>query len=264
MEAGFRTPLLDMFRRGEVSREIKMLAARGALAPRAHEQVMLLVELVADPEPEIRLVAEETIAAIPRQALEGFLARSDASATLREFFAARGIQSAAIPAADSDEPLIDRNGPEDPQVGPEASGPEAADKQGTLQRLTSMTVAARMKVALKGTREERAILIRDPNRMVSVSVLSSPKVNESELEGFAKMANVSDEVLRIIGHTRAWVKNYGIASALARNPKTPVAVALNLVQRLNERDLKLISLDRNAQEPLKIAVRKRLIKGKKE
>jgi len=260
MEAGFRTPLLDMFRRGEVSREIKMLAARGALAPRAHEQLMLLVELVADPEPEIRLVAEETIAAIPRQALEAFLARSDASATLREFFAARGIQSAAIPAADSDEPLIDRSGPEDPQ----ASGPEAADKQGTLQRLTSMTVAARMKVAMKGTREERAILIRDPNKLVSVSVLSSSKVNENEIEGFAKMANVSDEVLRIIGHTRAWVKNYGIASALARNPKTPVAVALNLVQRLNERDLKLISLDRNAQEPLKIAVRKRLIKGNKE
>jgi hypothetical protein len=264
MEAGFRTPLLDMFRRGEVSREIKLLAARGGLAPRAHEQLMLLVELVADPDQEIRAVTEDTIAAIPPQALAAFLARADTSATLRGFFSARGIQPAAIPADDSEEPLIDRGETDDPQADPEASAPGAADKQGMLQRLTSMTVVARMKVAMKGTREERAILIRDPNKLVSVAVLSSPKVNESEIEGFAKMANVSEEVLRIIGNTRAWVKNYGVVSALARNPKTPVAVALNLVQRLSERDLKLISLDRNAQEPLKLAVRKRLMKGKHE
>ena len=231
MEAGFRTPLLDMFRRGEVSGEIKMLAARGALAPRAHEQLTLLVELAADPEPEVRAVSEETIAAIPRPALEAFLARSDTSSTLRDFFAARGVQAAAIPAPDSDEPLIDRGGATDPPGGAEAADPDAAGIQGTLQRLANMTVAARMKVAMKGTREERAILIRDPNKLVSVSVLSSPKINESEIEGIAKMANVSDQVLRTIGNTRAWVKNYGIASALARNPKTPVAVALNLVQR---------------------------------
>ena len=259
MEAGFRTPLLDMFRRGEVSREIKMLAARGALAPRAHEQLMLLTGLVDDPEPDVRTAAEETLAAIPHAALESFLARADTSPTLRDFFSARGIQAAAAPAADSEEPLIDLGAPAG--LTPDA---EEADKQGTVQRLSVMTIGERMKVAMKGTREERAILIRDPNKLVSVAVLSSPKINESEVENFAKMANVSDEVLRIIGNTRAWVKSYGITSALARNPKTPVAIALSLVQRLNERDLKMIATDRNAQEPLKLAVRKRLTHGKKE
>ena len=259
MEAGFRTPLLDMFRRGEVSREIKMLAARGALAPRAHEQLMLLVELVGDPDPEIRRAAEATLAAIPRAPLESFLARSDTSPTLQGFFLARGIQAAAAQAADLDEPLIDQGSPSEPP--PEG---EKADKQSAVQRLSMMTIGERMKVAMKGTREERAVLIRDPNKLVSVAVLSSPKVNESEVEAFAKMANVSDEVLRIIGNTRAWIKNYGVTSALARNPKTPVAITLRLVQRLNDRDLKMISLDRNTQEPIKIAVRKRLMQGKKE
>jgi hypothetical protein len=259
MEAGFRTPLLDMFRRGEVSREIKMMAALGALAPRPHEQLMLLVELVEDPEPDIRQACEGTIAAIPREPLEAFLARADTSPHLRDFFAARGVKAAAVPAADSDEPLIDRAAPEEPP--PDS---EAADRQGTFARLSTKTVAERMKVAMRGTREERSVLIRDPNKIVSVAVLSSPKVTESEIEGFAKMANVSDEVLRIIGNTRAWVKNYGVTSALARNPKTPVAVALNLVQRLNERDLKMIALDRNVQEPVKVAVRKRLSQGKKQ
>lgn len=260
MEAGFRTPLLDMFRRGEVSRDIKMLAARGALAPRAHEQLTLLAELVEDADFEIRLAAEETIEAIPRPALEAFLARSDTSPSLREFFAGRGIQPTVVAASDGEAPLIDRGDLPDEIPG----GTESEKKQGAVERLAALSIAERMKVGMKGTREERAILIRDPNKLVSVAVLSSPKINESEVESFAKMANVSEEVLRIIGHTRAWMKNYGVVSALARNPKTPLAVTLHLVQRLSDRDLKMIALDRNAQEPLRLAVRKRLAHGKNE
>jgi hypothetical protein len=263
MEAGLRTPLLDMFRRGEVSREVKMLAARGALAPRAHEQLSLLAELVNDTDFDIRLAAEETIDAIPRPALEAFLARSDTSPALKEFFAARGIQAGEVAAAEADGPLIDR-GREGEEPPADADGETTDEKRGAVQRLAAMTVSERMGTAMKGSREERAILIRDPNKLVSVAVLSSPKLNESEVESFAKMANVSDEVLRIIGQTRAWVKNYGIASSLTRNPKTPLAVSLNLVQRLTDRDLKMITLDRNVQEPLRIAARKRLSDGKRQ
>ena len=49
-----------------------------------------------------------------------------------------------------------------------------------------------MITALKGTREERAILIRDPNRIVATAVLGSPKVTDGEIESFAAMKNVSD------------------------------------------------------------------------
>jgi hypothetical protein len=119
-----------------------------------------------------------------------------------------------------------------------------------------------MRLAMKGNKEERAILIRDANKIVSAAVLSSPKLTESEVEGFSKMANLSEEVLRIIGHNRAWTKNYGVISALSRNPKTPLSISLNFVARLNDRDLKAISLDRNLQEPLKLAVRKRLTAAK--
>ena len=52
---------------------------------------------------------------------------------------------------------------------------------------------------MQGTREERSILVRDPNRLVSSAVLSSPKLTESEVEAIARMTNVSDEVLRIVG-----------------------------------------------------------------
>ncbi len=95
-------------------------------------------------------------------------------------------------------------------------------------------------------------------------MLSSPKLTESEVESFAKMANVSEEVLRIIGMNRAWVKNYGVIHALTKNPKTPLAISMHFVQRLNDKDLKMIALDRNLQEPLKLAVRKRLTSPEKK
>lgn len=258
MEVGFKSPLLDLFRRGEVARDVKMMAAQGALAPRAHEQLVLLAALAEDADAEVRAAAETTIGAIPRPALGAFLARSEVSAGLRDFFAARGVQPAGVPAPDSEAPLVDR----DDARAEESAAAAEQPKQGTLERLAAMTVAGRVKVAMKGSREERAILIRDPNKLVSAAVLSSPKLNEAEVETFAKMANVSDEVLRIIGHARAWTKSYGVVSALARNRKTPPAVSLSLVHRLNDRDLKMISLDRNAPEPLRLAVRKRLTKGK--
>ena len=121
-----------------------------------------------------------------------------------------------------------------------------------------MGVMEKVKVATRGTREERSILVRDPNRMVAAAVLSSPKLTDQEVEGFAKMANVTDDVLRVIGQNRQWTKRYGVVAGLVRNPKTPVAISMNLLQRINDKDIRLIALDRNVPEPVRIAARKRV------
>ena len=68
MEVGFATPLLDLFKRGDVAPDVKMMAAQGALAPRALEQLALLVLLVRDSSPEIAATAEKTLQAMPRDA----------------------------------------------------------------------------------------------------------------------------------------------------------------------------------------------------
>ena len=148
MESGFATPLLEMFKRGEVAPDVKMLAAQGALAPRAHEQLGLLALLVRDPDPEIAGTAEKTLQAIPRDAVAAFLARSEASTELKTFFAARGIEPAAA-GSDSDAPLIDTS-PKTDEVEDEK------DDEGTaLQRLASMNVPQKVQRATKGSREER-------------------------------------------------------------------------------------------------------------
>jgi hypothetical protein len=249
------TPLLDFFKRGEVAREVRLLAAAGALAPRAHEQLSILILLLDDSDREVRESAQATLDRIPVESLTTFLARSDVPIGVREFFADRGVFPAEIPALSAEDPLLDTEAGED-----EAPEPENEDqsRESLLQQLANMSFTDRLKAAMKGSREMRAILIRDPNKMIAAAVLSSPKLNDSEIEGFSRMANVSEEVLRVIGSNRAWTKNYNVVVGLAKNPKTPVALSLNLMARLNDRDVSTLASDRNVPEPLRQAARRKV------
>lgn len=246
--------LLDLFRRGDVASDVRLAAARGELAPRAREQLELLVWLVSDPEPEIATAAEATLAMIPRDRLAACLAHSDVPVALRSFFGARGIEPVPHPGVDLDAPLFQVD--PDPESEP-ASGDEHM-KEGALERIAALNVAKRVALAMKGSREERGILIRDSNKMVAAAVLSGPKLTQTEVESIARMANVSDEILRIIAQTRAWVKNYGVVVALTKNPKTPVAVSMQLLSRLTERDLRVLSTDRNVPDLLRLTARKKI------
>lgn len=246
------TPLLDFFRRGEVTRDVKLLAASGALAPRAHEQLLILVWLLDDPEEEIKTLAAQTVEKIPVGALRTFLARSDAPTSLREFFAGRGIHPAPA-STEGEQPLVDTD-PGDEE--PEEAGNAARDS--IIQTIAKMGFTDRLKAAFKGSREMRAILVRDPNKMIAAAVLSSPKLTEKEVESIARMANVSDDVLRIIGGNRAWTKNYSVVVGLTRNPKTPIGMSLNMLARLNDSDVKIVSTDRNVPEALRAAARRKV------
>jgi hypothetical protein len=251
------TPLLDCFRRGEVAREVRLLAAAGALAPRASEQIAILDLLLEDPDPEIRQTAEQTCSRIPPARLASFLAQSYVPAALRERFAARGIAAVEGVEAfgDPDEPLIDTSPP-----APESPS-EDDPRRSVVHGISQMSFTDRLKAAIKGTREMRAVLIRDTNKMVAAAVLSSPKLTDSEIESFARMANVGEDVLRVIGGNRVWTKHYGVVAGLTRNPKTPVAVTLNLIPRLNARDLLTLSVDRNVPEVVRASARKKMSSG---
>lgn len=245
------SPLLDTFKRGEVDRELKLLAAQAIVAPRADEQIELLVMLTGDADPEIAATAEQTIAKIPSAELAAILA--GVSEETRARFAAKGIRPAGTAPA-SDAPLIDAS----PEV---EDAPEGEEQLSALQRISNLNVARRIALAMKGTREERAILIRDPNRIVTAAVLSSPKMNDTEVASIAKMQNVSEDVLRTIAKNRGWLKNYSVVLAVVKNPKTPVALSMNLMARLIEKDLKLLTTDRNVPDALRTQARRKITGG---
>ena len=257
MEAGLRTPLLDFFRRGEVARDVRLMAAQGAVAPRPLEQLGILMILSSDADSEIRDTANATLRLLPDELVASFIARSDVPTELRAFFVGRGIAPSATAAPDFDEPLLDTD-----ESGLTFEQEEGESAQSFTQRLASMTVPEKVKCAMKGTREMRSVLIRDPNRMVASAVLSCPKVNDAEVEAFAKMGNVSEDILRTIASSRAWTKNYSVTLSLVKNSKTPVAMSMTLMQRLTESDVKKLSTDRNVPEALRLSARKRLSSSK--
>lgn len=265
MDTGYRSPLLDSFRRDDVPKEVRLEAALGRVAPRGQEQLALLALLADDPDDDVRAAAARTLDALPAAAVAATLARADTPAELVRYFAGRGLTPAAgaeTSSVEDEQPLLDAASTWDVLPDVPADAPAEDRTQSVTQLLQQMNIVERVRAAMKGTREMRAILVRDPNRMVSAAVLSSPKLTLAEVESFSKMANVSEDVLRTIGHNRGWVKNYAVAASLARNPKMPVAMSMNLLNRLIERDVRAISIDRNVPEALRIAARKRLVNAK--
>src|SRR6266550_2302839 len=158
-DPGLRTPLLDFFRRGEVARDIRLQAAQGGMGRGAKEKMARLMLLVDDHDPEIKAAADATIGIIPRSSLEAFLARSDASKEMRDFFAERGVLPGVAPAQDADSPLLDVDGdlPHDEILEEVPEGDEP--RPSTVQKIASLNVAGRMSLAMRGSREERAVLI---------------------------------------------------------------------------------------------------------
>jgi hypothetical protein len=125
------------------------------------------------------------------------------------------------------------------------------EKVSAVQRLYRLNTAEKVIAALKGSREERAVLVRDPNRIVATAVLGSPRLTEMEIEGFAGMKGISDQILRQIGTHREWTRRYGVVLNLVKNPRTPLAISIGMVARLNPRDIKGLSVDRNVPEVIR-------------
>ena len=134
--------------------------------------------------------------------------------------------------------------------------------QTILQRIQKLSVSERILLALRGGMEVRSILLRDPNKEVSLTVLENPKITDKEVEMVARSRSVSDEALRRITKKREWMKNYGILHALITNPKTPPGVTLPLVSALKTRDLALLQKNKNVSEGIR-STAKKLVRARK-
>lgn len=131
-----------------------------------------------------------------------------------------------------------------------------------LQKIQKLSVSEKILLALRGGKEVRAILLRDPNKEVALNVLENPKITETEIETIARSRSISDEALRKITKKREWMKNYNIILALVTNPKTPAGIAVGLVSELKTRDLALLEKNKNVSEGVRVTA-KRLLRARK-
>ena len=113
------------------------------------------------------------------------------------------------------------------------------------QRVLQMSVSEKIKLATKGNKEARTILLRDSNKLVCMAAVTSPRITDGEILSLATSRTVNADVLRLIYSTRDFVKVYAIKSALVKNPKVPLPTALKMMFTLQEKDIRELSRDRN-------------------
>jgi len=134
--------------------------------------------------------------------------------------------------------------------------PDVHRRQTLLQQIAKMTVAQRVQFAIKGGSDARRTLIRDTNKVVQRAVLQSPRLTDQEVEAFASMANLTEEILRLIAANRVFRKNYVVVRNLVNNPKVPLDVSLHLLPMINAVDLKKLTMNKNVPETLRTSALK--------
>jgi len=107
------------------------------------------------------------------------------------------------------------------------------------------------------------LLIKDPNKLVQVAVLESPKMADDEALIHVRNLSLPGEIIAKIAANRDWTKNYTIILALVENPKTPVSRAISFVKQLHDRDLKRLAKDRNVS-PVIRTLTENLVKQKEK
>jgi len=120
-----------------------------------------------------------------------------------------------------------------------------------INSIMNMGMRDRTRLAMKGDREARNILIRDPNRIVAQAVVQNPRITEQEIEKIAGMRTVSEDILRQIASSRHWSRHYQIVHTLAKNPRTPIANCMNILSRLQLKDLIALSKSRNVSDAVR-------------
>jgi len=126
-----------------------------------------------------------------------------------------------------------------------------SERVSMLNRILKMGIKDRVKLAAKGDREARNILIRDPNRLVSQAVANNPRITEQEIESIASMRSVPEDVLRSIASNRTWSRSYTIMHNLAKNPRTPIGNVMTIMNRMQLRDLLAMTKNKNVSDAVR-------------
>jgi hypothetical protein len=140
--------------------------------------------------------------------------------------------------------------PEPKPAAPEGSTPDAWEKLSHAQKIT---------LALHGTRDQRTMVLKDPDKSLHVHVLKHPRLEGDEIVAIARMQTVSPDVLEMVAGHREWSKRSDVAMALIRNPKLSVLAAVKLLDKLSAADQRIIAKDPHIKSSIQTAARKRIL-----
>jgi hypothetical protein len=150
--------------------------------------------------------------------------------------------------------------------GPEEEAPVDEDDEQFLSKFKIaqlMGIAEKIKMALSGDKEWRAILVKDANKLVSGSVIKNPRITDGEILTLIKAGIQNDEIMRLICANKEWIKNYNIRKALVENNRTPVRNAMRYLGTMGEKDLASFAKSKNISSVISTMAKRLLLNKKK-
>jgi hypothetical protein len=277
----------------EAARDTKIEAARGNIVLSGRDLAHLLYFLAHDPDQEVKDEAIRSLRALPETQVLAIADDPLVHPRILEMFAHLHFQKseivekllsnpsleerAAIFLKDKQAELAANEESEElEQADEEVERPETMDEDSTpldgdekvdeeseeylskYKLSMKMEIDEKIKVALKGDKEWRTLLVRDSNRLVCTSVLKNPRITEGEVLAIAQVSNQNEEIMRLICANKDWLKNYKIRKALVHNCKTPLQTALRLLNSMTDRDLANLVKSRDVSHVISTMARKYL------
>ncbi|MEA5112710.1 MAG: hypothetical protein VB050_01685 [Geobacteraceae bacterium] len=282
------------------SREDRLAAARGEAGMPSPDFPAVLAFLSRDADPEIRTAAVRGLKCLARDILLQSCASPDTHPRILELLAklhGRDAQVAELLTANpsADEGVLaavaagqiagatpDQGEVADSQPGgsptecaadageeeePDPEEPVDEDSEefrSKYQLAQTMGISEKIKMGMTGDKEWRMLLIKDTNKLISISVIKNPRITEAEVLSISKSSVNNDDILREICVNKEWTKNYQIKKALVENHKTPLHHALRFISALTEKDLTMLSRSKNISSVIATQARRMLLNKKKD
>jgi hypothetical protein len=212
------------------------------------------------PEEVIDLLAEDTARLLSKPfILEAIRKNPLASpvqvASIASLIANPPKPVAAEPNAPQNEAVESLKGGDD-EV--EAAKKARPDETNIFKLVSEMSVGNKVKLALTGGKAARELLVKESNKLVAVAVLKNPRITEDEVLRLSSSKGVPEDILRLIGRNKEWIKNYSIKVNMVTNSKTPLAISIKLMDQLLEKDLTKLAKSKNVPSVVASTARRKL------
>jgi hypothetical protein len=266
------SPAVALYVRPGTALEVRIAGCSAAESMATTDRLMLLFCLSKDAEPVIRSAAFSCLETLPMEIIREYLVTSnshplicDALRLLCQNHPESFPASKAPIVAEKDEleagPDRAGQGVETEEENPVNEDGEQFISKYKMARI--MGVGEKIKMALSGDKEWRAILVKDANRLISGSVIKNPRITEAEILTLIKAGIQNDEIVRLICANKEWIKSYQIRKALVENNRTPIQNAIRYLGTMGEKDLAYFAKSRNIASVISTMAKRLLLNKKK-
>ena len=160
--------------------------------------------------------------------------------------------------ADGDPHMGEAPG-DDPEDGSAAPG-DATDGRGPVRPgAAGAALARKVQLALHGDKNQRTAILRENNRMLHGYVIRNAQIQLDEVVAIARMTTTSTDVLIFIASRREWAERSEVAAALVRNPRTPVPLAIRMLDHVSPSELRQLAKQQSLREAIQRVARKKVI-----